>query len=156
MLVMKLARYEGSKMGKRRGGRGSKYSDDLKRRLVAESRVSGVSVPMVARRHGVPENRIYAWRADDRYQGDGGSQTDFVAVDVMGTEDDQSPDESAITPGLRIEVCFASGHRLVVSEGAVRLIRTSLKCPYPAHRLGRKKCVPLGIRGGSKLLHSGP
>ena len=45
-------------------GRGSKYTDDFKRKLVAESSADGVSVPMVAQRHGVPENRIYAWRGD--------------------------------------------------------------------------------------------
>ena len=55
-------------MSKRRGGRGSKYTDECKRRLVAESHGDGVSVPMVSRRHGVPTNRIYAWRGDARFQ----------------------------------------------------------------------------------------
>ena len=36
-------------MSKRRGGRSSKYSDEFKRRLVAESHVAGVSVSMVCR-----------------------------------------------------------------------------------------------------------
>ena len=54
-------------MGKQRGGRGSKYSDEFKRRLVAESHVDGVSVPMVSRRHSVPTSRIYAWRGDVRF-----------------------------------------------------------------------------------------
>ncbi|MDB2424087.1 transposase [Paracoccaceae bacterium] len=38
-------------MSKRRGGRGSKYTDEFKRRLVAESHGDGVSVLMVSRRH---------------------------------------------------------------------------------------------------------
>jgi transposase len=42
-------------------GRGSKYTDNFKRKLVAESSADGVSVPMVAQRHGVPDNRIYAY-----------------------------------------------------------------------------------------------
>ena len=54
-------------MGKQWGGRGSKYSDELKRRLVAESHVDGVSMPMVSRRHSVPTSRIYAWRGDVRF-----------------------------------------------------------------------------------------
>ena len=55
-------------MGKQWGGRGSKYSDEFKRRLVAESHVDGVSMPMVSRRHSVPTSRIYAWRGDVRFQ----------------------------------------------------------------------------------------
>ena len=53
-------------MSKRRAGRGFKYTDDFKRRLVAESQGDGVSVPMVSRRHDVPTRRIYAWRGDAR------------------------------------------------------------------------------------------
>ena len=45
-------------MIKRRGGRGSKYSDEFKRRLVAESSADGVSVSIVAKKHGVGTNRI--------------------------------------------------------------------------------------------------
>ena len=56
-------------MSKRRGGRGSKYTDEFKRRLVVESHGDGVSVPMVSRRHGVPTNRIFAWRGDARFHG---------------------------------------------------------------------------------------
>ena len=55
-------------MKKIRRDRGSKYTDDFKRKLVAESSADGVSVPMVAQRHGVPDNRIYAWRSDGRFQ----------------------------------------------------------------------------------------
>ncbi len=45
-------------MSKQKDGRGSKYTDEFKRRLVAESHGDGVSVPRVSRRHGVPTNRI--------------------------------------------------------------------------------------------------
>ena len=51
-------------MSKQKDGRGSKYTDEFKRRLVAESHGDGVSVPMVSRRHGVPANWIFAWRGD--------------------------------------------------------------------------------------------
>ena len=57
-------------MTKRRAGRGSKYSDDFKRQLVAESYAAGVSVPMVAKKHGVGTERIYTWRGDARFQPD--------------------------------------------------------------------------------------
>ncbi len=65
-------------MSKRRAGRGSKYTDDFKRRLVAESQGDGVSVPMVSRRHDVPPRRIYAWRGDARFQPDASGDTGFI------------------------------------------------------------------------------
>ena len=45
-------------MSRRLGGRVTKYSDDFKRKLVAESHIAGVSVPMVAKKHGGEPNRI--------------------------------------------------------------------------------------------------
>ena len=55
-------------MGERRP-RGQ-YSDDLKRAVVAESFVPGVSVASVARRHGLNNNLVFNWRKDARYQPD--------------------------------------------------------------------------------------
>ncbi|MDG1078154.1 MAG: transposase [Planktotalea sp.] len=43
-------------MSKVKHGRGSRYTDDFKRKLAAQSSADGVSVPMVAKKHGVPEN----------------------------------------------------------------------------------------------------
>ena len=40
-------------MNKVSRGRGSKYTDYFKRKLVSESSADGVSVPMVAKKHGV-------------------------------------------------------------------------------------------------------
>ena len=65
-------------MNARQRGRGSKYADDFKRQLVAESWVDGVSVPMVSKRHGVPTNRIYAWRGDARFRSDGSAVDAFT------------------------------------------------------------------------------
>lgn len=60
--------------------RQSKYTDAFKIRLVAESRLAGVTVGLVSKRHGVPTNRIYAWRQDARFQGGEGDldSTDFI------------------------------------------------------------------------------
>ena len=78
-------------MGKQRGGRGSKYSDEFKRRLVAESHVDGVSVPMVSRRHSVPTSRIYAWRGDVRFQPGGSDDARFMPVEISGGKPDAVP-----------------------------------------------------------------
>ena len=122
---MVLAQYEGFAMGKRRGGRGSKYSDEFKRRLVAESHADSVSVPMVANKHGVGANRIYAWRGDARFQ-PGGLEGDaaFVPVEVRGSDADVAaalPEvQPTITPTLPslIEITLENGRKLRVSNGA--------------------------------------
>ena len=67
-------------------GRGSKYTDDFKRKLVAESSADGVSVPMVAKKHGVPENRIYSWRGDPRFQPDEVEVTAFTPVEIADAD----------------------------------------------------------------------
>ena len=67
-------------MGKQWGGRGSKYSDEFKRRLMAESHVDSVRMPMVSRRHSVQTSRIYAWRGDVRFQPGGSDDARFMPV----------------------------------------------------------------------------
>ena len=106
-------------MSKRRGGRGSKYSDEFKRRLVAESHADGVSVPMVAKKHGVGTNRIYAWRSDGRFQAVGSEPTTFMPVDISGGDGDEaavSP-EPKLTASWRIEITLENGRKLSVNDG---------------------------------------
>lgn len=119
-----LAQYEGFLMIKRRGGRGSKYSDDFKRRLVAESCADSVSVPMVAKKHGVPDSRIYAWRSDARFQPDGLEEdAAFVPVEVENSDADVAPvlleaqPTTSLTSPSQIEITLENGRKLRVSDG---------------------------------------
>ena len=82
-------------MSKCRGGRGSKYTDEIKRRLVAESHSDGVSVPMVSRRHGVPTNRIFAWLGDARFHPEASDDAGFIAVEISGVDHDAAAVQSA-------------------------------------------------------------
>lgn len=106
-------------MSKRRGGRESKYSDDFKRRLVAESHADGVSVPMVSKRHGVPTNRIYAWRGDARFQPGGSEDAGFMPVEISGGDPDAVPvlPEAWPTASPRIEITLENGRKMSVSDG---------------------------------------
>ena len=112
-------------MSKRRGGRESKYSDDFKRRLVAESYAAGVSVPMVARKHGVGTNRIYAWRVDARFQPDAPEDPAFMPVGVMGNDTDTDTVSALAevypatipTPAAQIEITLENGRKLSVCGG---------------------------------------
>ena len=122
---MELAQYEGFGMGKRRAGRGSKYSDEFKRRLVVQSHADGVSVPMVAKKHGVPDSRIYAWRGDARFQ-PGGLEEDagFMPVEVENSDGDvatvlpEAQPTRVPTRPPQIEITLENGRKLRVSDGA--------------------------------------
>jgi transposase len=81
-------------MSTRQRGRVSKYTDDFKRKLVAESSADGVSVPMVAQRQGVPENRIYAWRGDPRFQPDDTDAPAFTPVEIADADIVDTPASS--------------------------------------------------------------
>jgi transposase len=100
-------------------GRGSKYTDDFKRKLVAESSADGVSVPMVALRHGVPGNRIYAWRGDPRFQPDDTDAPAFTPVEVADADIVDRPASSgtSILPVPQIEITLENGRKLSVSDG---------------------------------------
>ena len=110
-------------MSKRRGGRGSKYTDEFKRRLVAESHGDGVSVSMISRRHGVPTNRIYAWRGDARFQPEASDDAGFMAVEISGGDHDAAAVQPAAQPSslptssVQIEITLENGRKLIVSDG---------------------------------------
>ena len=115
-------------MGKQWGGRGSKYSDELKRRLVAESHVDGVSMPMVSRRHSVPTSRIYSWRGDARFQSDGSAIDAFTPVevaDVLGEAvalpEHDMPSRIEVTPAPRVEITLENGRSL--GSGPINFLR---------------------------------
>jgi transposase len=101
-------------------GRGSKYTDDFKRKLVAESSADGVSVPMVAQRHGVPENRIYVWLGDPRFQPDDDTDAPaFTPVEIADVDIADTPASFApsIIPVPNIEITLENGRKLSVSDG---------------------------------------
>jgi transposase len=114
---MLLARYEVFLMIKQQGGRGTKYSDEFKRRTVAESRADGVSVSAVAKKHGVSTKSINAWRSDGRFQPDGSSPTAFMSVDILDGDEVAVPSEAKLTRPCRIEITLENGRKLSVSEG---------------------------------------
>jgi transposase len=106
-------------MNKTRRGRGSKYTDDFKRQLVAESHTAGVSVPMVAKKHSVGTNRIYAWRSDGRFQPDKSDIGQFTPVEISDVDIADTPASFApsILPVPHIEITLENGRKLSVSDG---------------------------------------
>ena len=106
-------------MSIRQRGRGSKYTDDFKRKLVAESSAEGVSVPMVAKKHGVPDNQIYAWRGDPRFQPDETEVTAFTPIEISDADIVDTPASSvpSTLSVLHIEITLENGRKLSVSHG---------------------------------------
>ena len=106
-------------MSKRRVGRGSKYTDEFKRRLVLESHADGVSVPMVSKRHGVPTSQIYSWRGDARFQPGGSDDAGFMPVEISGGDHDAVPvlPEAWPTASPWIEITLENGRKMSVIDG---------------------------------------
>ena len=95
------------------------WSDDEKRRIVAQSYAPGVSVSVVARRYDVNSNLIFTWRRDPRYKpaADGEGTPCFLPVEVV--PEPSSPSEGTGAREGRIEIALSSGHR-VSRDGVVR------------------------------------
>lgn len=91
------------------------WSADEKRRIVAETNRPGASVSVVARRHDVNANMVFTWR---RAFGAGmsgacdGAMT-FVPA-VIGMESGAAVRPAPRTPGGRMEIALAGGHRVIV------------------------------------------
>jgi transposase len=60
------------------------YSDAFKRQLVAETREPGVSIALVARRHGINANVVFGWLRDPRFGGNA-APVDFLPVSTSTT-----------------------------------------------------------------------
>lgn len=102
-------------MAKRR--KRSKYSDDEKRLICAQTVVPGVSVAQVARRYEFNANQIFNWLKDPKLEPDDHAEEDaakFLPVEVIAQPTAQ--DTSCETTGL-IELESASGHHLRISGG---------------------------------------
>jgi transposase len=60
------------------------YSDAFKRQLVAETREPGVSIALVARRHGINANVVFGWLRDPRFGGKAAS-IEFLPIATSST-----------------------------------------------------------------------
>ena len=89
------------------------WSEEEKRRIVAQSYAPGVSVSVVARRYDVNANLIFTWRRDPRYKpaADAEGAPSFLPVEVVA-EPVAAPHPA---PDGRIEVALPSGHRVSAS-----------------------------------------
>ncbi len=96
------------------------WDDDEKRRIVAQTRVPGVSVSRVARRYDVNANLVFKWLRDPRFKETAAedSAAAFLPVEVVAAPPIIEP--PVIEPKAsesKIEILLSNGHRVSVSGG---------------------------------------
>ena len=107
------------------------WSDDEKRRIVAQTRVPGVSVSQVARRYDVNANLVFKWLRDPRYKLAQEEASVFVPVEVVPVEmmaEPSPPIPDAAISGAKIEISLSNGHLVSISgafdpDAVSRLVR---------------------------------
>ena len=77
-----------------------------KRRIVAEANQPGTNKAAVARRHGISDSQLYAWRKVL------GSETHAGFLSVITDKPSPSTEDGSSSS---IDIVLANGHRLVVS-----------------------------------------
>ena len=102
------------------------WDDDEKRRIVAQTRVPGVSVSQVARRYDVNANLVFKWLRDPRFQASEEKAVSFLPVEVL-REPSVPKARDAVADG-KIEITLANGHWVSISgafdpDAVSRLVR---------------------------------
>ena len=109
------------------------WSDDEKRSICLQASTPGVSVAQVARRYAMNANLIFKWLKDPRFAPEvveAGAEPAFLPVEISPAVSQPEPVGPSVlgTPGGRIEIELAGGHRISAEGGfdpdmLVRLLR---------------------------------
>src|SRR5258708_104457 len=92
------------------------WSDDEKRRIVAETLVPGASASIVARRHDLNANMLFTWRRQIGAAAllRAGDAVPLVPAAITG---EAAPAiSSACSVASRMEIVLADGHRIIVGK----------------------------------------
>lgn len=123
-----------------------RWEDGEKIRIVAQTRVPGVSVSQVARRYDVNANLVFKWLRDPRFNRptEDGPAGPFLPVEVIGSQAVinspvigapvidtpviEAPVIGSGASGTMVEIVLPSGHRINVSgaydpDALCRLVR---------------------------------
>jgi len=118
-----------------------RWEDGEKIRIVAQTRVPGISVSQVARRCDVNANLVFKWLRDPRFNppAEDGPAGPFLPVEVIGPQAVinspvldvpvvEVPIIGSEAPGLKVEIVLPTGHRINVNgaydpDALCRLVR---------------------------------
>jgi len=119
-------------MAGKKGQKKRVWSDDEKRSICAQARVSGVSVAQVARRYAMNTNLIHKWLRDPRFASSdevvelpAAEGTGFLPVEIAGMAPaptapiSPTPSTDSII-AQRVDIALLDGRRILV-EGATAL-----------------------------------
>lgn len=105
-----------------------RWSEEFKRRVVAEAAVPGVSAAAVARRYDLNANLLFNWKR--RY----GASERFLPVEISeprlpAPRASDEPMASGVSEASSIEITLANGHQIAVkgcfdTETMCRLVRS--------------------------------
>ena len=105
------------------------WDDDEKVRIVAQTRLAGVSVSQVARRYDVNANLVFTWRRDPRFNPSPVEDPAalFLPVEVVAVPSVIDPPVIELT-AAKIEIVLPAGHRITVrgaydADALCRLVR---------------------------------
>ena len=105
------------------------WDDDEKVRIVAQTRLAGVSVSQVARRYDVNANLVFTWRRDPRFNPPPVEDPAalFLPVEVVVAPAVIDP-PALEPPAAKIEIVLPTGHRVSISgaydpDALCRLVR---------------------------------
>ncbi|MDU8914204.1 IS66-like element accessory protein TnpA [Aestuariicoccus sp. MJ-SS9] len=98
------------------------WSDDEKRSICLQTAVPGVSVAQVARRYAMNANLIFKWLKDPRFAPaviEAEADPAFLPVEISPIVSPSEPVQPSGlgTPGGRIEIELAGGHRISAEGG---------------------------------------
>jgi transposase len=93
------------------------WSDDEKRRIVAETFADGASVSIVARRHDLNANMLFTWRrALSAVASTGTASADTFMPAVIGPEAMPATSPAPSASAGRMEIVLPSGDRVIVDS----------------------------------------
>jgi transposase len=118
-----------------------RWEDSEKIRIVAQTRVPGISVSQVVRRYDVNANLVFKWLRDPHFNppAEEGSAGPFLRVEVIGSQAVinspvldapvvEVPVIGSEAPGSKVEIVLPTGHRINVNgaydaDALCRLVR---------------------------------
>lgn len=118
--------------GGSRSGRRRRWTDDEKKRIVAESEAPGSSVSIVARRHDLNANMLFTWRRELRQRESGAAVDQAAFIPAIIATDEPGADQPAAARRERrtsmedgaarrlsglMEIVLAGGSRVIVDRG---------------------------------------
>ena len=107
---------DGARSGANRKRRRRLWSEDEKRRIVAEAMEPGASVSVVARRHDVNANMVFTWRRElgaEVSDAADAAITTFVPA-VIGTAPVMAASTARSSLTSRMEIALGGGIRVIV------------------------------------------